>query len=303
MTVPLSNGRGDEIKAKLEAKAPFSSTTRCVIGIASAYFDQPGLKWTNFGMGWTLPDPYSPYVHKTLPGFFPGDLSHATQDRVPPKSRHDAWQLVPQALLPPPTDPQQINILKERGYMFDLFSPTHVPLDQPQPKNWGRSFSWDFNQPEIPFFKNEAIVVGTFKSHQVYLSPPHLSIYTDARISVEQALEPGPSNVSPGQTIDLLMPGGSVLLGDGRVIPSDSPYELSPYLIQPNHRYVFFLRYYSEGDNFIDKKDWELVNGVAVANHRVEVDRARRGQSDYSGLPESSFLEKLRKAIQDQQQH
>lgn len=84
ITIPLAGGLGDKIKPKIEAKTPFSSVTGCVIGIVSAYFDQPGLKWANFGMGWTLPDPNSPDGFKTQFGFFPGDLSHAIEDRVPP---------------------------------------------------------------------------------------------------------------------------------------------------------------------------------------------------------------------------
>jgi hypothetical protein len=223
--------------------------------------------------------------------------------QVQPEPRHDAWQTVPQALLPLPSDPQQINTLKERGDVFDQVRITDVPLDQPQPpKNWGRAFCYGPDQAEIPFFKNEAILVGTFKSHQVYLTPSRLSIYNDVKVSVEQVLEPGPSRVAQGQTIDFLIMGGSVLLGDGRIIPSDSPYELSPYVVQPNHRYVFFLRYDSDGDYFSGGKTWELANGVAMPNDPIEVDRARNNQSIYSGLPENAFLEKLRKAIMEHQQ-
>jgi hypothetical protein len=222
---------------------------------------------------------------------------------VEPEPRHDAWQMVPQTLLPPPTDPQQIRILNRRGADFDEFSSTHVPLDQPQPRNWGRcSSSFVLSQDEIPFLKNEAIIVGVFKSHQVYLSPSHLSIYTDEKLSVEQVLEPGPTKLSTGQSIDLLMTGGSVLLGDGRIIPSDSPYELRQYVIQPNHKYVFFLYYDSYGDYFSHGASWELVNGIAVPYGPAEVERARRGESHYSGLPESIFLEKLRKAILEHEQ-
>jgi hypothetical protein len=84
MTIPLAD-LADKIKAKIVAKTPFSSATRCVIGVAFAYFDQPGLMWGNYGMGWTLPDPDSPNGKKTLPiFFFPGDRSHPTEDRVPP---------------------------------------------------------------------------------------------------------------------------------------------------------------------------------------------------------------------------
>jgi hypothetical protein len=219
-----------------------------------------------------------------------------------PEPRHDAWQMIPQPLLPPPTDPHEIAILEARGADFDRPSPTHVPLDQPQPP-FGRAICWGGPVPEIPFFESEAIVVATFRSHQAYLSPTHLSIYNDVKLSVEKVLEPGPTRVSPGQTIDLLMTGGSVVLPNGRILPSDSPYELSPYVIQPDHRYVFFLRYDSYLEAFTGQEPWELVNGITVPNSPVEVARAEEHRSEYSGLPESIFLEKLRNAIQEHEQH
>jgi hypothetical protein len=213
-----------------------------------------------------------------------------------PEPRHDAWRWVPQALLPAPTDPQQIRTLNERGAIFDKFSLTHVPLDQPQPPG-GRSGYADPDQPEIPSFENEAIIVGTFEGHQVYLTPSHLSIYTDVKVLVEQVLQPGPTTVLPGQTIDVLLEDGVVRMDDGRTIEPSLPFLGGEYSIQPNHRYVFFLDYQTKGECFFDQKDWELVNGVAVPNCSVEVNRAREGQSEYSGLSESAFLEKLSEAI------
>src|SRR5271170_5029794 len=49
-------------------------------------------------------------------------------DQVQPEPRHDAWQMVPQVLLPPPSDSQQIMTLNERGAFFDPTSMSHVPL-------------------------------------------------------------------------------------------------------------------------------------------------------------------------------
>ena len=83
MTVSLSE-YADKIQEKIEAKTPVSTVRRCVIDVNVAYFDQPGLEWCRFGSGWRTADPDSPTGYKTLPGFFPGDLSQQTFDRDPP---------------------------------------------------------------------------------------------------------------------------------------------------------------------------------------------------------------------------
>jgi hypothetical protein len=172
-----------------------------------------------------------------------------------------------------------------------------VPLDQPQPSQEGGSSGSFIREDELPFFPDEAIVVGSFDDYQVYLTPSRLSIYTDLRLSVEQVLKAGPTAITPGQTIDLLIGGGTVLLADGRTI-SDHAYDpTGDYSLQPGHRYVFFLEYRSQGEFFRDHKDWELANGIAVPDRLDEVIRAREGRAKYSGLPEDAFIEALRKAI------
>jgi hypothetical protein len=172
-----------------------------------------------------------------------------------------------------------------------------VPLDQPQPAQGGGSSGSFIREDELPFFPNEAIVVGSFGAHQVYLTPSRLSIYTDLRLSVEQVLMAGPTGITPGQAIELLVGGRTALLADGRTI-SDHPYDpTGDHSLQPGHRYVFVLEYRSQGEFFRDHKDWELANGIAVPDRLDEVIRAREGRAKYSGLPEDASIEGLRKAI------
>jgi hypothetical protein len=225
-----------------------------------------------------------------------GVQSSGTADAVQSPPRRDAWRAIPRPLLPPPSDPKQITTLNGRAKYFDVSNVSGVPLDQPQPTGGGSSGSF-IREDELPFFPNEAIVVGSFDDYQVYLTPSRLSIFTDLKLSVEQVFEPGPTGISQGQTIDLLIGGGTVLLPDGRTI-SDHAYDpTGNYSLQPGHRYVFVLEYRSQGEFFRDHKDWELVTGIAIPNRLDEVIRAREGRAKYSGLPEDAFIEALRKAI------
>jgi hypothetical protein len=83
MTVSLSE-YADKIRARIEAVTPLSSVNECCIAVALVYFDQPGLKWGNYGFGWAVADPDSPNGYRRLLGPpFPLDVDHASWDKAP----------------------------------------------------------------------------------------------------------------------------------------------------------------------------------------------------------------------------
>jgi hypothetical protein len=232
-----------------------------------------------------------------LRGQVPTAESASAGEEETAESRY-AWRLVPKAPPPAPTDPKLLETLNKRAREFDRLKPERA-LDEPQPtdEGHGRSFCIGPDREEIPFFKNEAVVVATFKDYQVYLTPSHRSIYTNILLSVEQVLEAGPSQVPPGEDIELLIPGGTVILSNGSTLSDDIDYDVDRYCLQPGHRYVLFLEYFADGRSFWDREDWELVNGVAEPNDVYLSYLASRGESKYSGLPEATFIDTLRTAI------
>jgi hypothetical protein len=232
----------------------------------------------------------------------------AESDPVSSAPRHDAWRIEPRALPPPSIDREQNELLDQRGSYFDsMLGRSGVPLDQPQPpRNGGSSGSYGV-EDEIPFFPKqnagrETIVVAKFDSYQPYLTPSHLSIYTDIKLSVEQVLAPGSSGVAPGNTIEVLLDGGTVKLPDGKTITSRIYNDSGNYSLEPGHRYLLILSYEDKGNFFTNYKDWELANGVAVPNRQDEAVRFQEGRSKYSGLTEDAFISAVRQAIQKHQQ-
>jgi len=211
-----------------------------------------------------------------------------------PATRHDDWRRIAIPALPPPNDPAELQILKERGDVFDSFSITGVPLDQPQPARAGGSSRSIGNRTELPFFDNEAIVVATFDSYQPYLTLTRLATYTDVKLSVEQVLAPGPTQILPGQLADLLIDGGCIKLENGKTINDVRYDDFGIYSIQPGHRYVLVLQHHAKGQFFTSEKDWELVEGVAVPEAIDDVARVREGNAKYSGLSERTFLDAIR---------
>jgi hypothetical protein len=83
ITIPLARGFADEIKAKIQAATPLASVTECFVAVNLVFFDQPSLKWGNYGSGWAIADPASPKGYRKMGWSFPLDVSHATWDRPP----------------------------------------------------------------------------------------------------------------------------------------------------------------------------------------------------------------------------
>lgn len=90
MTIRLASGRADEIKTKIEAQTPLSSVTECFIAVSLVYFDQPGLKWGNYGFGWAVADPNSSNGYRKMGWDFPLDVNHATWDKPPRAAQPDS---------------------------------------------------------------------------------------------------------------------------------------------------------------------------------------------------------------------
>lgn len=229
--------------------------------------------------------------------------STADSGQASTPTRRDDWRKVDKPQKVTPSDPKEKQILVDRGEYFD-HTPyaSEVPLDQQQPTGH-RIVSYGSiapDSPEIPFFPNEAIVVAEFVDNQPYLTPSHLNIYTDVSMSIEQVIDAGPSNLRVGQTLDVLLDGGTIRLEDGRIISSHTFNESGNYSLQPHHRYLLCLEYVTRGNFFLDQKDWEL-NGIAIPDRVDEANRLEEGQAHYSGLPEDAFIQAVQNAVKAHQ--
>lgn len=242
--------------------------------------------------------------------FAAGSLVSAAQDAVrsnaeqtQPTERKDDWRLVPQDILPEPTDPREKELFDIRAREADQTNMYGGPLDEPQPdgSNHGESFS-NGAEPEIPIRAGEPIVVATFESFKTYLTPSHQSIFTIVKLRVDQVLEPGEQGLSAGQDIDLMMSGGTVRSSDGRVITYRVRYEDAPYSIQPDRRYLFLLSCDEHSNTCGYRKTWDLTTGIAVPNSLDDVIRVRQGKSVTAGLTEDQLLDAVRQAIQQRKQ-
>jgi hypothetical protein len=227
--------------------------------------------------------------------------SSETEVRQAPRA--NAWRMLPKALPAEPADQHERDLLVARGRAYDSAGSLQ-PLDQPSRSDIAQgSSSTPGRQDEMPFFPEEVIVVCSFRNFQPYLTPSHRAIYTVVNLEVEQILDAGGTSITPGQSVDLLMPGGSVLLSDGRAISYNVRYKEGEYSIQPGHRYLFFLHFDKNTESYGAIKTWELSRGVAVPNSPDDSDRMAKGESHLAGLTEDRFLTAVRQAIEQHKEN
>ena len=99
----------------------------------------------------------------------------------------------------------------------------------------------------IPPYPDEVVIIGMFASYDEVLTQSHLAIYSEIHVSVEQSLFP--SNFSAPAQLDIITSGGSVRISSGETLAFDN--KPKPFGLEPNQRYVLFLRHVDEGDFYL----------------------------------------------------
>jgi hypothetical protein len=157
----------------------------------------------------------------------------------------------------------------------------------------GRFPPYFVRTPAIPIQESDAVIVGTVKSVQPYLSNDHTHLYTEFSIAVDQTIKDIPNRAEPGEVIPVVVRGGKMRLQDGRVI-EEKPF--TNFTIAVGSRYVFFLRYNNTGQHFAIAKSWELKNGAVIPTAHEDQMDARQGKREYVSMTEQSFIQAVHAA-------
>lgn len=109
--------------------------------------------------------------------------------------------------------------------------------------------------------------------------------------------ETGPADIKPGQTIYLLMEGGTLRLGNGHVLSYG--FESAPidkqFTAYPGHHYLYFLKYHPDGNFYTGGADWQFKNGHVVPNNLCYVIAARKGHAHFAGMSKDAFIQAMRR--------
>ena len=200
-----------------------------------------------------------------------------------------SWQAVPVRL--PVNYLESTSTIMARGDFFDKLIGAPGPLDQPSSLSQGHSAGAEV-QEEFPSKAKFTAVDGLFEKSRPYLSPSKRSIYTLVVIRVMRAVGDAGPKVKPGQTLELLIEGGAVVLpGSDKVLTQD--LKKSPYGIFPGGRYLLFLRYHDQGSFYTLRKSWRVKDDKLVANSVPDARKVAKSQSVHSGEEVAKALDEI----------
>jgi hypothetical protein len=120
------------------------------------------------------------------------------------------------------------------------------------------------------------------------------SIYTEIHLHIDRNIGPiHPDTPLAGTTVDLGIPGGSVMLDDGSVHESHTT-DYTDY-VRPEHKYILWLRKISvsEPGYYVSAGGWDVSDGIARSVFSREAAIAKQGRSTVDGLSESDAIKRI----------
>ena len=141
--------------------------------------------------------------------------------------------------IPDPTVPQ----LGETSEAIELQSETH------------------FRREPLPFDNSDAVVVGTVRAGQAYLSNDKRRLYSEFKVELQDVIKsPTGPYLMAGDSIDVQREGGKVRLPSGKVLVRAATANSMPHI---GSRCLLFLKYSS------DTQDYALVTGYELRGAQV----------------------------------
>jgi hypothetical protein len=179
-------------------------------------------------------------------------------------------------------------------------SPSPELGEQSDPILVGEDMS-SFYQDPMPFSQSDGVVVGSIASGQAYLSNDKRDIYSEFKVTVQEALKvPSARYIKAGDSIDVERQGGAIRLPSGKVLIRGSKDYSMPLV---GKRYLLFLRYNQSTEDFHVARGYQLEG-----QHTYSLDELGYSHSDRhhetlthplleQGDNEEQFLGKVRAAM------
>ena len=186
-----------------------------------------------------------------------------------------------------PSEPSQRAARLAKGNKFNS------QFREPQIEENTRRFTnsdWDVRLPALPIEQSAAVIVGTVKSANAYLSPDKTGIYSEFEIAVSNVIKNDSNNpIKPESTITVERNGGRVRMPSGAIVVHWTNHQNMP---REGGRYVFFLTYHFDIPNY-KGKDLVILTGYEFQNGLVQLlddTQPSHPMNSYIGLPESKLL-------------
>jgi hypothetical protein len=140
--------------------------------------------------------------------------------------------------------------------------------------------------PGLPIEQSDLVVVGTITSTKGYVTENKSAAYSEYSVNVSEVFK-GAAKLA-GSQITAERFGAKVILPNGRTILVWDAYSGTPEI---NHRYVLFLKYSPEGQDYLIVTAYDLRSGRVMS-----IDRLPQC-AFFDGNEETAFLDLVRSSI------
>lgn len=205
-----------------------------------------------------------------------------------------------------PSDPRTRALRKARGKRNNLrLRPSdnvdvrQFMLTESSDSSWGGPPSHAPSEPALPAGQSAAVVVGEVTQARAFLSDDKTSVYSEFTVRVGDVLKNNSAAaLAPGDSVAVVRAGGAVRFPSGKVIRRGSGGRPLPRV---GRRYVFFLRYDTEGEDFPVITAYELRGGRVIPLDGLDIDgtllEPYAAYQEFKGVDENVFLGRVREAI------
>ena len=191
-----------------------------------------------------------------------------------------------------PTDSAERAIRLARSSRYDKRD--SVPFDKAPPDAIARNSinEWYLYLPALPTAESDAVVVGEVVGSRGYLSNDKTGAYSEFTILLHSVFKDARNSLLSGGSLTLEREGANVELLDGRVIRYEIAYQGLPL---KGLRYLFFLKYNKEGE------DYSILTGYELRKGRVSPLDDAEHFAAYKNWDEEMFFNAVRQAAEQRE--
>lgn len=157
------------------------------------------------------------------------------------------------------------------------------------------------DEPAIPASSSDAIVTGTVKEVNAYISTDRTTVYSEVTLNIEEVLKGAPRYpLVSGLTLSAERRGGAVRFPSGKILRRG---HLGRNIPEAGRRYLLFLKYNEDGEDFSIVTGYQLLdNRVLPLDGMVDLEkggnfRPFRNYEQYRNAEVPTFLKQVRALI------